>query len=260
LFLLIALAACGACKRAEEPTGSLLSQVEAGLSTRDARLTSYHLVGSTREGALEQAFEFFYRAPNRMRGVLPGARTFSYDGKSLYELVTAEKKLVVYENRLPPQKSAQYLTAVFTPFAPEGFRAPLLATKGMTAERLPDPRGPEAVQMRQESGSGEEHLASTLRLRWPALDFLSRTLTLSKTVEIRMDDERCEAALKLCVPTKVTSSSDGQPTSVTTLSRVELNIPLPADDFTLGAPEGYAVEHHQLVESGGPPDGGSLAP
>jgi outer membrane lipoprotein-sorting protein len=249
-LLLLLAAASGACKRPEEPKGSLLSQVEAGLSARDAKLTSYHLVGSTREGAQEQAFEFFYRAPNRMRGVLLGARAFSYDGKSLFELVPGEKKLVVYENKLPPQKSAQYLTAVFTPFAPEGFRAPLLATKGMSAERLPDARGPEAVRMRQESGSGEDHLASALTLRWPALDFLSRTLTMSKAVEIRMDQERCEEALKLCVPTQVTSLTDGQPTAVTTLSKVELNVPLPADDFTLAPPEGYAVEHHELVESG----------
>jgi outer membrane lipoprotein-sorting protein len=250
LFLLLAASACGTCQRAEEPHGSLLSQVEAGLSTRDARLTSYHLVGSTREGAQEQAFEFFYRAPNRMRGVLPGVRTFSYDGKSLYELAAGDKKLIVYENKLSPRKSAQYLTAVFTPFAPEGFRAPLLATKGMTAERVQDRRGPEVVVMRQESGSGEDHLTTALILRWPALDFISRTLTMNKAVEIRMDDERCEAALKLCVPTRITSSSDGQATLVTTLSKVELNAPLPADDFTLAPPDGYAVEHHELVESG----------
>ena len=197
---LLLVLACS-CKRGDEAKATLLSQVEAGLSTRDAKLTSYHLVGSTQEGAQTQAFEFFYRAPNRMRGVLKDSRTFSYDGKTLFELIPAQKQLRVYENKLPPHKSAEYLTTLFTPFAPEGFRAPLFAGKGMLAERIQDPRGPEAVRLRQESGTGADKLTTTLLLRWPTLDFLGRTLQMSRSVSVEMKEETCDAKLKLCVPT-----------------------------------------------------------
>jgi hypothetical protein len=234
------------CHRAEPPVPTLLSQVKAGLAARDAKLSSYHLEGDT-DG---HAFEFFYRSPNRMRGILAGpqGRTFSFDGSTLFELVPAESKLLVYEDKLPPAKRAELLTRVFSPFAPEGFRAPLLGLDGVTAETVTDAGAP-AVRLHQTLSGESQPLSVDVTLRWPSLDFLSKKLTLTSEVLTRMERESCDAALGLCVPTRIRTARVGEPESVTTLTRVELNPPLPAGDFSLQVPPGHAVEHPSLVES-----------
>jgi outer membrane lipoprotein-sorting protein len=223
--------------------------VKAGLAARDAKLSSYHLEGDT-DG---HRFEFFYRSPNRMRGILvgPQGRTFSFDGSDLFELVPAESKLLVYEDKLPPAKSAELLTRVFSPFAPEGFRAPLLGLEGVTAEWDTDAGTPTVHIHQTLSGEGLP-LSVDVTLRWPSLDFLSKTLVLTSSVQARMERESCDTTLALCVPTRIRTLRAGEPESVTTFTRVELNPPLAVEDFSLRAPPGHAVEHRSLVESSRP--------
>ncbi len=90
-------------------------------------------------------------------------------------------------------------------------------------------------------------------LRWPTLDFLGkRSRTADGTViEVRVEEEHCDEALKLCVPKRLTRWVKDEKVGETTLSRVELNAPLPNDTFTLAAPEGYDVQTKTLVDANG---------
>jgi hypothetical protein len=85
-------------------------------------------------------------------------------------------------------------------------------------------------------------------LRWPGLDFLGkRTRGGGATSELRVEEEHCEQPLGLCVPRRLTQWAGEQQVAETTLSSVELNPVLPADTFTLAAPEGYDVQTKTLV-------------
>ena len=250
--LLFALAACP--KPAPEGGKNLLSQVKAGLAERDAKVSSYRLVGATREQGLEAGFEFSYRAPNKMRGQLtrPQRRTFSFDGAKLFDLQQDEKRFTAYEMKLPPEKSALFLTQTFSPFASEGYRVPLLLREGVTVTRTAHPKAPEAVEVKMETkDEAGQTLSVVYHLRWPALDFLGkRSETGGQVVEVRVDEEHCEEALKMCFPKKLTQWDGKNPIATTVLSKVEINPQIPAGEFTLSAPEGFDAKDQQLVEQG----------
>jgi outer membrane lipoprotein-sorting protein len=252
------LAACSlllllaGCPKKDETTAQLLSQVKQGLTDRDSKVQSYRLAGMTREQGLEAKFEFEYRAPNKMKGELksPQARTFSYDGEKLFEVLPDEKKFVAYDMKLPPEKSALFLTQTFSPFAPEGFRAPLLLREGLTVSRSTHPKAPEAIEVKlatvDEAG---QSLNVTYVFRWPALDFLSKKMESGGNVmEVRVDDEQCEAALKLCFPRQLTHWEGKNPAATTTMSKIEINPIIPNGQFTLVAPEGFEEKVQALVE------------
>jgi hypothetical protein len=188
-----------------------------------------------------------------MRGSLtpPAGRTFSFDGRRLYERVPAEKKLLVYEDALSAPKSAELLARVFDPFVPEGYRAPLLTWKGTKVERVAHPRGPEAVTLREETTVDGKRLVNAWLLRWPSLDFLEHSLTADTQVTVRMTRESCDATRGLCVPVGLIETVEGQAPRRTNVKRVDLDGIAPMDDFALVAEEGEAVEKHQLVETEG---------
>lgn len=247
-LLLLVLAGC----RRGEDTSALLTDARQRLSARDGKLTSYVLAGTAREGAQRMDFQFAWRAPQKMLGTLgaPVSRTFAWDGEHLAERDDAAKKFRTYEGGLGPEERAGVLTALFTPFAPEGFRAPLLPGQGVSARRTPHPRGPEAVELTVKPPGTDVEV--TYVLRWPAMDFLGkRTRSGEATAEVRVEEEHCEQALAVCVPKRLTQWSGGQQVAETSLSRVELNPSLPADTFSLGAPEGYDVETKTLAALGG---------
>jgi hypothetical protein len=141
------------------------------------------------------------------------------------------------------------LTEIFAPFAPEGFRAPLLPGNGVSARRVSHPRGPEAVELTVKPAGSDVEV--TYVLRWPGMDFLGkRTRSGGASSELRVEEEQCEQALGLCVPKRLTQWAGEQQVAETTLSRVELNPTLPAETFTLSAPEGYEVQSKTLVVEG----------
>lgn len=249
---LAALALCGCPKKPEEPKGELLSLVKEKLTARDGKVQSYHLAGATRQQGQDARFEFFYRHPNRMKGSLtqPVRRSFSWDGQKLFEVVEDDKRFITYEMKLPPHKSLLFLTQTFAPFAPEGYRAPLLLSEGVTATRTSHPRAAEAIEVRQQTKDESGNtLSVTYVLRWPSMDFLKKTSELGGTVsEIRVDAEHCEEPLKLCFPKQLSQWEGGHPVATTALSTVEINPPLPADSFTLTAPEGFEVKSQELIE------------
>ena len=89
-------------------------------------------------------------------------------------------------------------------------------------------------------------------LRWPSMDFLGKRTagTDGSTAEVRVEEEHCDAQLKLCVPQRLTRWVGGQQVGRIELSGVELNPALPNDSFTLSAPEGYEVQSRTLAQVG----------
>jgi hypothetical protein len=248
-LLLLVLAGC---RRADD-SAALLSDARQRLAARDGKLTSYALAGTAREGAQTLDFRFAYRAPRKMLGTLgaPASRTYAWDGEHLFERSDATKQFITYTHELPPDKHAGVLTDIFAPFAPEGFRTPLLPSKGVSARRASHPRAPEAVELTVKPAGTDVEV--TYVLRWPALDFLGkRTRVGGTTSELRVEEEHCELALALCVPRRLTWWASEQQVAETTLSSVELNPVLPSETFTLTAPEGYEVQTKTLEMAGAP--------
>jgi hypothetical protein len=249
-LLPLSLLVLAGCRRTDD-TSALLSDAKQRLAARDGRLTSYALAGTARQGPETLDFSFAYRAPQKMLGTLgaPASRTYAWDGEHLFERSDAARQFVTFNNELPADKRAGVLTEIFAPFAPEGFRAPLLPSKGVSARRAAHPRSPEAVELTVKPEGDDVEV--TYVLRWPSLDFLGkRTLSGGTASELRVEEEHCEQALGLCVPKRLTQWAGEQLVAETTLSRVELNPALPSDTFTLGAPEGYTVQTKTLVVAG----------
>jgi len=253
---LVALVLLGGCTKdapSEAPAASVLGEVKQALAERERRLSSYHLVAESTQGGETARSEFFFRAPNHSRGVAKRALetvTMAFDGKSMYRLNEPEKKLEVYELQLPPAKATLLLASMFRPFAPDGFRAPLLPSKGVTAKAVTHAKGPQAVELTvttQDEDGGP--LEVTYVLRTPSADFLEkRTRSGQHLGELTVETEQCDAALKLCVPTKLKETRDGAPLGTTTLTTVELNPALPADAFQLTPPEGFTVQNRVMKE------------
>ena len=242
LLLLVLLCAC------ERPQ-PLLQQVRQQLAGRDARLSSYRFSGEVREeGQAPLPFTFAYRAPGRMRGGLGGAasRTFAYDGEHLYELHDAERRLTTYAFALPAATRAGFLTELYAPFLPEGFRVPLLPQTGVRAERTTHRLAAEAVQLSVALPEGGE---VQYLLRWPSLDFLGKRLQAGsgEASELRVEAEQCDAGLRLCVPRRLTRWVAGRQVGETHLQELTLNPALPAGVFRLAAPAGYEARTRTLV-------------
>ena len=237
------------CRRGDDPS-ALLSQARQRLAARDGALTSYVLEGSGHEGAQTMAFQFAYRAPNKMLGVLgvPATRAWAWDGEHLVERDDTAHKLIPYRDTLTPEQRTEVLTQLFSPFAPEGFRAPLLPAQGVSAHRVPHPRGPEAVELSVRPPGSE--VEGVCVLRWPGMDFLGKRVhSGAGDSELRVDEEQCDKALALCVPRRLTQWEGGQAVAETRLTRVEFNPTLPAETFALTPPGGYSVEPRTLART-----------
>ncbi|RYZ41569.1 MAG: hypothetical protein EOO71_11430 [Myxococcaceae bacterium] len=254
LLPLLSLLACRSSSSGSGDGAELMAQVREKLSARDAKLLNYQLEGTQTEGdSLSAGFTFAYRAPQKMRGtVTQPARTVSWDGKHLYEQVEAGKQFTTFTSEVSAEKLSAFLTEIFTPFVPEGFRAPLLlrSTKARRTAALPQAKDAVELSMPLE-GDAAGGVVVTYVLRWPTLDFLAkRTLAPDGTqAEVRMEEEHCDAELGLCVPRKLTRRVGGQQVGQTVLSRVDLKAPLPNDAFTPAAPDGYSVQTRTLVDS-----------
>ncbi|WP_164017500.1 hypothetical protein [Pyxidicoccus trucidator] len=258
--VLLALAGCP--RKGADANANLASEVKTRLAEREAKLTSYRIAGTVKdEGQEALSFTFDYRAPQRMRGSLgpPASRTFAWDGTHLFQQVDGEKSFSTFKSELPPAKLVGFLNQTFSPFTPEGFRAPMLL-RSATARRATHPRAPEAVELVQKLEGEAEGVEMVYVLRWPRLDFLGkRTRAPDGTeAEERVEEEHCQESLGLCVPKRLTRWLGGRQVGETVLGRVELNATLPNDAFTLSAPEGYSVQSKTLVEStpAAPPTGG----
>jgi len=229
------------CPRGDD-TASLLAGARQRLAAREGRLTSYVLAGTAQEGAQTLEFQFAWRAPQKMLGTLgaPVSRTWAWDGTHLVERDDAARAFHTYQDPATPQERVAALTALFTPFAPEGFRAPLLPGEGVSARRASHPLAPEAVELTVKPPGSDVEVVYVLR--WPAMDFLAKRMRSgADTSELRVERERCEAGLALCVPLELTQWAGAQQVARTVITRVELNPSLPGETFAPTAPKGYSV-------------------
>ncbi len=224
---------------------SLVNEVKRVLAERDRKLTSYHVVVDSAQGTEKAKHEFFYRAPNRSRGTItegPEPQTLSYDGLKFYKITPGEKKFEAFDVKLSPENAAYFLASTFTPFVPEGFRTPLLPSKGVTARKVAHPKAPDALEVTVTV----EGATVVWVLRWPSGDVLLKRVG---SIELSVDEEHCDQALGLCVPKLVTQRESGVVQATTSLTTIELNVAIPNDFFTLKAPEGFHGETHELVET-----------
>ncbi len=251
--LLLVLSLLGCPKEAPKPPENLASEARRALAERDRRLGHYQVDATSKQGDATATHTFVYRAPNRVKGSLltPQPMTLSFDGTRFFKLSPADKKLEAFEMKLPAEKAALFLTTQFAPFVPEGYRTPLLPSKGVTATKVAHPKGPEAFELVLSTPDEKgQPITVTYALRFPSGDFLSKkTVAGGVTSELVVEEEQCEQALSLCVPKVVVQRENGAELGRTTFTRIDLAAEVPNDTFSLVAPEGYAFEKHELVES-----------
>lgn len=242
-----------ACPKDAAVPENLASEARRNLAERDKRLARYLVEATSKQGEASASYTFAYRAPGKVKGSMLGATplTLAFDGTRFFKLDPGAKKLEAFEMKLPAEKAALFLTTQFSPFVPEGYRTPLLPLKGVTARKVAHPKGPEAYEL-SHSTPDENGRAVTVTylLRFPSADFLSKKTEANGVVnELSVEAEHCDSALLLCVPKVVVQREGGQELGRTTFTRIELTPELPADTFTLTAPEGFTTEKHELVES-----------
>ena len=240
-----ALLACAACRSRSDALPEerqLLSEVRGRLSERERRLGAYRVEGVITEAGQRGEFTLAFRPPLKLKGTVsqPVRQTLSFDGKTFFQRDDASGEL--HETSLEgldrAQVSAQ-LHAIFGQFVVEGFRAPLL-NSDVRVKRLEHPKGPQAVELTVEA---RDPAVGTVKvsyvLRWPTLDFLEKRVEGPgpQTGGVRVDDERCEPKLSLCVPTRWTHLSQGRPAAEVVLGKVLLGMEAPAEEFTLIARE-----------------------
>ena len=221
--------------------------MKQALAERDARLSSYRFEAKTQQGAEQATHAFFFRSPNRLRAHLqtPVELQWSFDGQRLFKLAGAQQTHTTLELKLPKDQAAVFLNATFSPFVREGFRTPLMPSKGVSATRVTHPRASDAVELKVEPGEG---VTVTYVLRLPSADFLERRMR-SPSAQGRLEvlEEHCDPALKLCVPRKLVEAVDGAALLTVELTALALNEALAAEDFTLPVPEGWVADVRQVV-------------
>lgn len=237
----------GCPKETEAPAANLVSDAKRALAERDRRLGHYQVEATSTQGDQTATYGFVYRAPGRVKGTVltPSPVTLSFDGTRFFKLSMAEKKLEAFELKLPQEKAALFLTTQFAPFVPEGFRTPLLPSKGVVAAKHAD--GVELIIKTADEGR-EVEVRYLLRL--PSGDFRSKQTKVGDAVsEVKVEAEHCDVTLGLCVPKVVVQRENGTEVGRTTFTRIDLTAEVPNDAFTLSAPEGFALEKHELVET-----------
>ncbi|MCU0701020.1 MAG: hypothetical protein MUC96_31315 [Myxococcaceae bacterium] len=256
LVVVMAVALLGCPKESASPE-NLASEARRFLAERDKRLSRYAVEAKSTQGEATATYAFVYRAPNRVKGtmVTPTSFTLAFDGTRFFKLSPADKKLETFELKLPADKAAMFLLTQFSPFVPEGYRTPLLPSKGVAAAKVSHPRGPEAFELKVvTSDEAGAPITVVTHLRYPTGDFLGKKTTAGERVsELVVEEEQCDAARGLCVPKRVVQRENGVELGRTEFTRIDLAAEVTQDAFTLTAPEGFSVESRELVESASPP-------
>ncbi len=170
-------------------------------------------------------FQFAYRAPQKMLGTLgaPASRSYAWDGEHLMERSDAasEASSPTRTSCRPEQARGRASPRSSPPSPPEGFRAPLLPGKGVSARRVSHPRGPEAVELtvKPEGTDGEVTVRAALaRHGLPGQAHRQRRRQLGDS---RRGGGSASRPCGLCVPQRLTQWAGEQQVAETTLSRVD---------------------------------------
>lgn len=238
MFFTLATSACDSCsKPGVAPVGSaapMVGDVKRVLAEREKRLSSYRIVVDTTEAGGNVAHhEFWFRAPNKSRGHMtaPQEVELAFDGNALVRVLYPARVVEPVPLDLPPAQRAFFLASTFMPFAPEGFRTPLVPTAGVEVKLA----SASEVTVHVAPGEG---VSVTYRLRWPSGDFLEkRSVANGKERRLEVLEEKCDEKLKLCVPVRLEESlinEDGgkELLGATKVTEVELNVAIAADFFS----------------------------
>jgi len=154
----------------------------------------------------------------------PTPLTVAFDGTRFFKLSPPDKRLEVFEVKLPAEKAALFLTTQFSPFVPEGYRTPLLPMKGVTAQKVSHAKSPEAFELvHRTADEAGKPITVTWTLRFPGGDFLAKKTEANGVVsELVVEEELCDAALALCVPKLVVQREGASEVGRTTFTRIEL--------------------------------------
>jgi outer membrane lipoprotein-sorting protein len=254
-LLVVSLIGALGCTRPNDASPpQLLSQARQALAERERRLVRYAVEVTSTEGGQTATHQFTYRAPNRVKGTVftPTPVTLSFDGTRLFKLSPGEKKLEVFEVKLPVPEAALFITSQFSPFVPEGYRTPLIPSKGVTVKKGTHPLAGETYEVTVTSPdeANASTVLTTFVLRFPGADFLGkRTQVGAATSELMVEAEACDAALNICVPKVLVQREGGREVGRTTFTRVDLAPQVANDAFTLVAPDGYTVEQRSLLQA-----------
>jgi hypothetical protein len=236
-FLLAVLFVTGCPKGSDTPPpASLANEARRALAEREKRLTSFKLVVDSTEGENRAHHEVAFRSPNKSRGHMtsPQELELAFDGTTLVRLIHAQKKYEVVSLEMPAADRAFFLASAFMPFVPEGYRSPLLPQSGVEAKSTQ----PNTVELTVKPGDG---VTVSYLLRMPSGDFLEKRSTAEgQTRVLKMESEKCDEALKLCVPTKLVERMGAQILGTTEVTSVELNPALAQDTFSPKVPEGWS--------------------
>lgn len=242
--LAVVLLLCG-CLKAPEVPPSLVGEAKRALAEREKRLTSFKLVVDSTEGpnrALQARHEVAFRSPNKSRAHVtsPTDLVITFDGVTLMRLFPAEKKYEVVRLDMPPAERAFLLASTFRPFVPEGYRAPLLPQVGVEARKVSRENATDAVELTVKPGDG---VTVHYVLRMPAGDFLEkRTEAEGEERILWVEREKCDEALRLCVPTRLVEKIGELVIGTTEVTSFELNAALPQDYFAPPrTPEGWTA-------------------
>ena len=231
---------------------ALLQEVRAKLAEREKKIAGYALTAEVTEGPHVARYEFWFRAPNQMRGDItePASFAYAFDGRFLYQQSDERRALLVSELDTAKESTAVDLMQTFAPFAPEGFRTPLIRKDGAVVQRVKHPLAADAVEVKQTLRiDGFSHKLSYV-LRWPSMDFLGKTLSSkSGSVETRVERESCVESLGLCFPRELSDWSEGRKTATTLIPDLDLDEVLPHEAFQLDAPRGFFVQQ-QFLDGG----------
>ena len=240
--LVLLLGGCPKSSDVPPAPASLVAEAKKTLAEREKRLTSFKVVVDSTEGERRAHHEFAFRSPNKSRGHMtaPQDVELAFDGTTFVRLLAAEKKFEVANLEMPPADRAFFLASTFMPFVPEGYRSPLLPLSGVEAKKVSRPNATDAVELTVKPGDG---VTVVYVLRLPAGDFLEkRTLSGGQERVLRVEAEKCDEALRLCVPTKLVEKLGEATLGTTEVTSVELNAALPQDFFSPRAPEGWTKQ------------------
>ena len=106
------------------------------------------------------------------------------------------------------------------------------------------------VELTLRTRDASKDVTVTSVLRWPSGDFLERRTSYGDAKgSLRMEEEQCDARLKLCVPVRLTKWAGETKLDETVLTGVQLLQPLERDAFVLVAPQGFTQARSTLVPS-----------
>lgn len=243
LALLVPLLGCPSEKKG--PSGrDLVDEVKVRSSERERKLPAWRFDGVAEDltRGEQLPFRFAYRAPNRMRAEVEGAtpQRYAFDGTTLRALDVNKKQLTVWNlTNVPRDQAEAFVHEVFGPFAPEGFRAPLLPAGVKFEAQLIGEGDNRRAELRAVLMDPNGAMRFTHGFKYPSMEFTGKLVEFDKLrVATLVTATKCFDAVGVCVPQTVEERQNDVLTMRTTLSHIELDAPLPEGEFTIALPEG----------------------